>query len=84
MENITSQADTKLLTALETKINELAPQWRGAQRRGETQRAESVVRQYQVVLRCMLELGYTLPLDVDAELPDELMPQEYLALHGRL
>lgn len=79
----TTQTDAQLLHDLETKINELAPSWRSAKRTGETERATAIVRQYQAVLRCMIELGFKDELDIDAELPDQLLPPEYLALHGR-
>lgn len=79
-----TEFDAQLLDALETKINQLTPSWRSAALNNETEKAKAIVRQYQVVLRCMLELGFTQELDIDAELPDELMPPEYLKLHGRI
>lgn len=76
---IYAQTDVQLLDTLETKLGHLAARWRGTD---NPQEAESLVRQYQAVLRCMIELGYHDSLDVDAELPDELMPAEYLNLFG--
>jgi hypothetical protein len=63
-----------ILEQMEKKLSELAYYWRSSQ---ETQLAQ----QYQAILRCMIELGFDAPLDIDAELPDRLMPQEYLDLH---
>lgn len=77
MESIPTQIDVQLLDALETKLGHLAARWRGTE---NPQEAETVVRQYQSVLRCMVELGWRNSLDVDAELPDEYMPDEYLDL----
>jgi hypothetical protein len=66
-----------LLDAMEYKLSDLASMWRGQQ---QTEDAEKIVRQYQAVLRCMIELGFHDELDIDSELPDELMPTEYLDL----
>jgi hypothetical protein len=41
------------------------------------------VRQYQSILRCMIELGFRTSLDADGELPDRLMPHEYLDLFAK-
>ena len=68
--------DAQLLDALETKINQLTPSWRSAALNNETEKAEAIVRQYQAVLRCMMELGFKQELDIDAELPDELLPTD--------
>ena len=65
---------TDIVEQMEKKLSELAYHWRGSQ---DTQLAQ----QYQAILRCMIELGFDAPLDIDAELPDRLMPQEYLDLH---
>jgi hypothetical protein len=70
--------DTHLLDTLETKLGWLAARWRGTR---DAQEAAVLVRHYQAILRCMIELGYHDSLDVDAELPDELMPTEYFNLH---
>lgn len=69
--------DDQLLSQMEIKLSHLAMRWRGHQR---TPEAESIVRQYQALLRCMIEMGYHEELYVDSELPDALMPQEYLDL----
>jgi hypothetical protein len=66
--------DQDFIGAMELKLSDLAALWRG---RKDTPEADEVVRQYQAVLRCMIELGFRSSLDVDAELPNRLMPQEY-------
>lgn len=79
MQSTSTPTDTQLLDALETKLGHLAARWRGTQ---DPQEAQTLVRQYQAILRCMIELGYHDSLDVDAELPDEYLPAEYLTLHS--
>lgn len=66
-----------LLTTLEQELGDLAALWRGHK---DQPQAEEIVRQYQVVLRCMIDLGFHATLDPDSELPKRLMPQEYLDL----
>jgi hypothetical protein len=70
-------ADEQLLKSMELKLSDLAALWRGNK---STPQAEAIVRQYHAVLHCMIELGFREPLDADSELPDHLMPQEYLDL----
>ncbi len=72
--------DVEFLDILERKLGRLAARWRGTE---SSEEAELVVRQYQAILRCMVELGYRDSLDVDAELPDVYMPAEYVDLFGR-
>jgi hypothetical protein len=69
--------DKQLLKSMEFKLSDLAALWRGNK---STPQAEAIVRQYHAVLRCMIELGFREPLDTDSELPDRLMPAEYLDL----
>lgn len=71
--------DSQIIDALETKLGRLAARWRGTHDPGES---AELVRQYQAVLRCMIELGYRESLDIDAELPDQYLPSEYLMLHN--
>jgi hypothetical protein len=70
-----------LIQALELKLSNLAALWRGNK---TSLGAETIVRQYQAVLRCMIELGFGEPLDADSELPNRLMPSEYLDLFKQL
>jgi hypothetical protein len=69
--------DKQLVEQMEIKLSHLAMRWR---ERKDQPDAEEIVRQYQAMLRLMIELGFRDELYVDSELPDELMPQEYLAL----
>ncbi len=62
---------------MELKLSDLAALWRGNK---TSPQAETIVRQYQVLLRCMIELGFREPLDADSELPNPLIPLEYLDL----
>lgn len=71
------QVDVEFMETLETKLGHLAARWRGTH---DEEERILLVHQYQAILRCMIELGYRSYLDVDAELPDEWMPTEYLNL----
>jgi hypothetical protein len=75
-----ARSDAHIIRILEFRLSDLAALWRG--RKG-TPEVDEIVRQYQAVLRCMIELGFRSPLDVDAELPNRLMPQEYFDLFKR-
>jgi hypothetical protein len=66
-----------MLKNMENSLSELAMRWRGSDSEEE---ADAIARNYQVILRCMIDLGFRQALQVEAELPDELMPQEYLDL----
>lgn len=66
-----------MLKNMEASLGELAMYWRGSENDEE---AMAIAHQYQLILRCMVELGFHQSLQVDSELPDELMPQEYLQL----
>lgn len=68
---------SNLIDEMERSVGLLAARWRGRQ---HTPEAASIVHQYQAILRCMIELGFRDSLDVDSELPDELLPHEYLDL----
>ncbi|MEL6408331.1 MAG: hypothetical protein AAFR81_28450 [Chloroflexota bacterium] len=39
---------------------------------------DKVAEQYQTVLRALIIIGFDEPLDAEVELPDQLMPAEYL------
>lgn len=69
--------DERLLKTMEIKLSDLAALWRGNK---NAPHAETIVRQYHAILRCMIELGFHEPLDADSELPNRLMPTEYLNL----
>lgn len=55
------------------RLDYLAGLWR------ET-KSDEVVRRYHAVLMTLLELGYREWLDIEAELPERLMPPEYFDL----
>jgi hypothetical protein len=67
----------QLLSEMERSLGLLAARWRSRQDKPE---AGDIVRQYQAILRCMIELGYRDGLDAESELPDEFLPQEYFDL----
>jgi hypothetical protein len=52
------------------RLAELAAAWR-------SHHDLDLVRRYHTVLLCLLELGWDEELDVELELPAELMPPEY-------
>ncbi len=79
MQPIQVLTDRELLNTLEHKLSDLAALWRG---RKDQPEADEIVRQYQAILNCMIELGFREGLDADSELPDRLMPQAYLQLHS--
>lgn len=72
-----SNIHAHLFVEMERSLAMLAARWRGRQHHPE---AVDIARQYQSILRCMIELGYRDALDADSELPDELLPSEYLDL----
>lgn len=69
--------DAELLDVMETKLGHLVARWRGSD---DADQQQEFARQYRALLICMIELGFSESLDADAELPGELMPQEYLRL----
>jgi hypothetical protein len=75
-----SLSDDPFKHTLELKLSDLAALWRENK---TSTRAETVVRQYQAVLRCLIELGFREALDADSELPNRLMPSEYLDLFNQ-
>ncbi len=77
MNSLTLEIDEQLLDLLETKLGRLAARWRGT---ADEDQANAIVIQYQSTLLYMIELGFHESLDVDAELPNKLMPHEYFDL----
>lgn len=76
---ITPEVINPMLKKMEDSLSELAMLWRGSD---DDEEATAIVQHYQVILRCMIDLGFQQSLQVEAELPDDLMPQEYLQLFG--
>ncbi|RKZ82279.1 MAG: hypothetical protein DRR19_20930 [Candidatus Parabeggiatoa sp. nov. 1] len=56
----------------------LAGRWRANQ--NNTVQAKEIVKHYNELLCFLINTGWNEGLSLEAELPDELMPQEYLAL----
>jgi hypothetical protein len=63
------------LNRLQSHLGHLAAEWRGALGGAERQRA--IVQDYHATMRRLYELGWDDILDIDAELPRDLMPEEY-------
>jgi hypothetical protein len=74
---VTPEVIEPMLRNMEDSLSELAMRWRGSD---SDEEAAAIARQYQVILRCMVDLGFHQSLQIEAELPDDLMPQEYLDL----
>ena len=66
-----------LFVEMESAINDLALEWRSCE---DAESAAQIAAHYGNILRCMIQLGFNRPLDMDAELPYALMPQEYFDL----
>jgi hypothetical protein len=69
---VTPVAETTYKELLD-RLEYLAGLWRRTQE-------DHVVQRYQAVLATLLELGYREWLDLEAMLPDRLMPSEYTSL----
>jgi hypothetical protein len=65
-------SDNPTFDALLNKLAQLAGKWR-------TTKANQVAEQYQTILRSLVMLGFHDELPVELELPDELMPEDYLS-----
>lgn len=74
MSKITLAPPRPNFAELERELGRLAYAWRSNPH-------DALVAQYQNTLRRMMRNGFDQPLDIDAELPDRLMPEEYLKLH---
>lgn len=74
---VTPDVIEPMLKSMEDSLSKLAMRWRGSD---SDEEAAAIAQHYQVILRCMIDLGFHQSLQVEAELPDELMPREYLAL----
>jgi hypothetical protein len=66
-----------IIKNMEMSLSQLAMHWRSSD---NDENAREIVQNYQAILRCMIALGFEQSLLVEAELPDDLMPQEYLDL----
>lgn len=70
--------DATLFYEIERKLSHLAAEWRGAGINGKIEKQGKIAVLYQDLLCWAMKAGYTDWLDAEAELPDELMPKEYL------
>ena len=64
------------LRAREFHLCDLAGTWRASW--GDPQRQEEIVREYHETVAELYSLGWDAGLDSECELPDRLMPTEYL------
>lgn len=69
------------LRKLEFYLGDLAARWRGSYDRPDVQ--EALVREYWAVLNQLYALGWDSLLDIESELPDRLMPEEYMRRNSR-
>jgi len=76
MPEYVKQTDKEEIQRLELKLGELAEEWRSS---ADQQKKKALVTEYRTTLRKMFALGYNSWLDIDTELPDELMPEEYIS-----
>jgi len=61
---------------LEDKISELAMRWRG-----QPGKRDEIKKEYHNTIAVLYSLGWDDILDVDCELPDDDMPQDYKTRH---
>ena len=69
------------LRRLEFHLGDLAAQWRSTY--GDDNRQAALVHEYHATLGILYAQGWDSVLDSESELPDALMPQEYMRRHGR-
>jgi len=68
------------LRRLEFRLGDLAARWREAYAR-PGDREHEIHREYVATLERLYELGWDAVLDMESELPDRLLPAEYLRRH---
>lgn len=62
---------------LYNQLLNLAAYWREMNVRENLKKREEIAQQYEKVMRQLFSLNWDGHLDVEGELPDEFMPQEY-------
>jgi hypothetical protein len=67
-----------MLSHFEAELCDLAAQWRNVSR-GLNRQAE-VVREYHTIFTMMIQRGWRGRVDIECELPDELMPELYFKM----
>jgi hypothetical protein len=70
-----------VLRQLEFQLGDLAERWRGSY--GDDEQQRHIIEMYHAILSKLYQQGWDAVLDVESELPDELMPDEYLRRNGR-
>jgi hypothetical protein len=65
------------MSQLQAYLGTLAGMWRNAKRKGKVERQAEIVQEYHETMAQLYALGWDDALDIDAELPYELMPEEY-------
>jgi hypothetical protein len=74
---ITGFTTNPVYDALERQLAKLAAKWRGT-------KSAKIIEQYHDVMNTLMELGWDDTLDMDAELPEEHMPKQYIERHPLL
>ncbi len=69
------------LRELEMNLCDLAGAWRGNW--GDPDRQAEFVREYHATMAKLYELGWDGTIDLECELPRELMPEKYMQTHPR-
>lgn len=69
--------DKRSIQALEHKLSKLSVEFY-LRRRSDGTYDPDIVKQYHAVFYCLTSLGWTGGIDFDSQLPEELMPPEYL------
>ena len=73
-----------IMRNLQRQLSYLAGELRGMAR-GDLDEAQwEIVREYHAVMKQLYEMGWDAILDMEAELPEHLMPEEYLRRHPLL
>lgn len=65
------------LRSLQAYLGNLAAMWRHAKRTDDKARQAELVHEYHHTLEKLYSLGWDDGLDIESELPYDLMPQEY-------
>jgi len=64
------------LRRLEFRLGDLAGLWR--RMHGDQSQQDALVKEYVIIIAQLYSLGWDAVLDIESELPDRLMPDEYL------
>jgi len=66
------------MSQLQAYLGTLAGMWRHAKITEDSIRQKEIVQKYHETMAQLYALGWDDALDIDAELPDEFLPEEYL------